>query len=172
MSRYPALEATRVGLLLFAVSCSGTIGDPGSPSSEGPSDGPIIPIEPVEPPPPVPACTDPGLKPAFMPTLRITSKQYGNVIRDLFEDRITPSNLFPSTTDREGFSTHPEANIVSLLAAEDIMRAAEEIRDLGADLYRSDSSVCELGEPDLRAVFHQYFRQARLSTAAHSRGTR
>ncbi|MEM7675803.1 MAG: DUF1592 domain-containing protein [Myxococcota bacterium] len=136
MSRYPSLGA---GFLLIAVSCSGTIGDPGLPSSGASgSDGPVIPDRPVDPPPPVPACTDPGVKPSFMPTLRLTRDQYTNVIQDLFEGQVAPSDVFPRGIDRKGYSTHPEANVVSLLAAEDILRAAEEV---GAQIAESIDQI-------------------------------
>ena len=126
----PVLAACSISLVL--AGCSGQIGEPASaPETVTPDrrDGPAVPPGPNDPPPPPVAqsCDEPGVKPGFMPTLRLTSTQYNHAIRDLFDGLVTAPTTFPPTSDREGYSTHPEANVVSLLAAEDIMRAAEDV---------------------------------------------
>ena len=122
-----------LSMLLAAVALTGCKGEIGNASdgarTTARDDGPVIPPGPNDPPPPpIPeSCTEPGLKPAFMPTLRITSEQYDHMIRDIFDGQIAPSTRFPPTSEREGYSAHPDANIVSLLAAEEVMQAAEDV---------------------------------------------
>ncbi|TPV94187.1 MAG: DUF1592 domain-containing protein [Myxococcales bacterium FL481] len=62
------------------------------------------------------------------PMRRMTDVQYANTIRDLFAGRIAPSDRFPVTErEPERYTNRPEANIVSLLGAERIMMAAEDV---------------------------------------------
>lgn len=130
-------------LISLGAGCIGRIADPPSPAAEpedevrvdddpgnvpGTPSGPgVVPEIETEPPPPPPsACSVDGIKAGFMPTLRITDDQYANVVRDLFNGLVAPATVFPPTSEIEGYTSNPDANIVSLLAAEEIMRAAEE----------------------------------------------
>jgi hypothetical protein len=61
---------------------------------------------------------------------RLTDVQYDNAIRDLFGGQITASEQFPAGelgASRTGFSTEPDANVVTLLGAEKVMDSAEEV---------------------------------------------
>jgi Protein of unknown function (DUF1592)/Protein of unknown function (DUF1588)/Protein of unknown function (DUF1587)/Protein of unknown function (DUF1595)/Protein of unknown function (DUF1585) len=60
------------------------------------------------------------------PMRRLTRVQYANTVRDLFDDAITASESFPSSQIFEDYTNNPNANIVSLASAEDILLAAEE----------------------------------------------
>lgn len=100
---------------MSAPACKGEIGEP--VDGDGTINRPI----------PPPSCDDPGLKPSDVPIRRITDLQYQNAIYDLFADAVAPSIQFPATTEWDGYSTSPEANTVSALGAENIMRAAEDV---------------------------------------------
>jgi hypothetical protein len=65
-----------------------------------------------------------------MPLRRLTDRQYRNAIRDLFRNQVAASARFPTTeagASRTGFSTEPDANLVTLLGAEQVQDAAEEV---------------------------------------------
>ncbi len=111
-----AIPFVLTGLLALA-GCMGKIGE--QPFVEGKAER--------ERPPAPPKCDDPGIKPSDVPLRRITDRQYGNTIDAVFEGRIAPSDQFPHTIDYAGYSTAPEANVVSQLGAEEIMRAAEDV---------------------------------------------
>lgn len=102
---------------LALAGCQGKIGE--QPYLEGKAQR--------ERPPTPPKCDDPGIKPSDVPLRRLTHTQYNNTIDAVFEGRVTPSADFPRTTDWAGYSTAPEANVVSQLGAEEIMRAAEDV---------------------------------------------
>ena len=68
-----------------------------------------------------------------MPTLRLTDSQFSNIIRDLFEGAIATPDSFPSSSDLDDYTSNPDANVVSLLVAEDILRSAEDIGAQFAD---------------------------------------
>ena len=63
----------------------------------------------------------------------MTSVQYRNTVRDLFDGRVDPSEAFPSTLGTLPYDTYPEANHVSQLGAESIMNAAEEVAAQAVD---------------------------------------
>ena len=111
-----------VGLLV--ASCTGNIGDSVSSGPGGSSNDDQPVLTPT-------ACGTAGLAPT--PTLRLTDEQYANAIRDLFDGLIEPSAVFPETVAIEAFKSDPDANVVSQLAAEDILIAAEEVGAAAAD---------------------------------------
>jgi hypothetical protein len=60
---------------------------------------------------------------------RLTAKQYGNSVRDIFDGKVTASPQFPTDDtgiSLSGFSTDPEMTTVSQRSAETIMLAAED----------------------------------------------
>ncbi len=109
--------ASLIAVALLALGCQGKIGE--LPYLEGKAER--------ERPPTPPKCDDPGIKPSDVPIRRITDVQYNNTIAAIFNGRIQPSTKFPRTTKWAGYSTAPEANVVTALGAEEIMRAAEEV---------------------------------------------
>lgn len=106
-----------VFVLCLATACKGRIGE--QPVTEGNAER----VRPTEPP----RCDDPGINPSDVPLRRITDEQYRRTIAAVFDGVVTPSVDFPETAEWAGYSTAPEANVVSLLGAEEIMRAAEEV---------------------------------------------
>ncbi len=75
-------------------------------------------------------------KPFFgpAPLRRMTALQYRNTIADLFGGAVQPGADFPPTTIGLGYTNDPANNVVSELAAEKIMLAAE---DAGAQLVET-----------------------------------
>ncbi len=71
----------------------------------------------------VPGCE--GVQAAPAPLRRLNDRQYRNTVIDLFDGAIDPSAHFPETAADQGYTNDPDANAVSLMAAEDILLAAE-----------------------------------------------
>jgi hypothetical protein len=64
-----------------------------------------------------------------VPLRRLTDRQYQNAVRDLFRGQVQPSTRFPASElggSRSHFSTEPDANVTTLLGAENILDSAEE----------------------------------------------
>ncbi|MDX2055945.1 MAG: DUF1592 domain-containing protein [Polyangiaceae bacterium] len=87
---------------------------------------------------------------AIAPLRRITAGQYAASVQDLFRGKIAPSVQFPSSTTTispSGFSTDPESNAVTQLAAEGILKAAEDTAvDVGTKL--TELLPCAATAPD------------------------
>jgi hypothetical protein len=120
--------------------CMGRIGDPAGaeapppmpggappgtlpPGAMGGMGGPTT-SPPTAPPAPAGDCR------VSVPLRRLTDRQYRNAVRDLFRGQVQPSARFPASelgASRSGFSTEPDANVVTLLGAENILESAEEV---------------------------------------------
>lgn len=64
------------------------------------------------------------------PMRRLTKNQYANTLQVVFEGKVTASSGFPNAelgSSRTGFSTEPDANVVTKLGAENVLDAAEEV---------------------------------------------
>lgn len=96
-------------------------GDDGSASADGDDDGSGSADDGDDTG--VPGCE--GTQAATAPLRRLNDRQYRNTIVDLFEGAIDPSPHFPETAADQGYTNDPDANTVSLMAAEDILLAAE-----------------------------------------------
>jgi Protein of unknown function (DUF1592)/Protein of unknown function (DUF1588)/Protein of unknown function (DUF1595)/Protein of unknown function (DUF1587)/Protein of unknown function (DUF1585) len=97
--------------------CVGTIGD-GRESASG------------ERGPGAPAAAATGPCRVAFPLRRLTQRQYNNAIADLFKGQVPASPQFPPGelgASRSGFSTEADANVVTLLGAEKVLNAAEEV---------------------------------------------
>lgn len=70
-----------------------------------------------------------GLRPGPAPLRRMSDVQYRNTIDDLFLGAVGPSDDFPPTSGAYTFSSDPGANLVTDLAAEQLLLAAEDIGD-------------------------------------------
>jgi hypothetical protein len=60
----------------------------------------------------------------------LTDYQYRNAIETIFEGRIQPEGPFPAValgSSATGFSTEPQANLLTKLGAEEILQSAEEV---------------------------------------------
>jgi hypothetical protein len=66
---------------------------------------------------------------ALVPMRRLTAKQYGNTLADVFEGKLAASTQFPTRTTEislSGFSTDPDNNTVTQVDADQISQAAED----------------------------------------------
>lgn len=82
------------------------------------------------------ACAAEGIHPGPAPARRLTSEQYNNTLRDLFDyEPFEP--LFPATFISSGYRSYGTHNNVSAVGAHDIMKAAEQFAEVLA------------GEPDI-----------------------
>jgi hypothetical protein len=109
-------------------ACVGTIGPgestPGDPGAE------------PDPGSPGGAAAASGACRVSFPLRRLTEVQYRNAIRDLFKGQVVASAQFPAGelgASRSGFSTEPDANLVTLLGAEKVLDAADEVALAVAD---------------------------------------
>lgn len=119
---------------------------------------------------------------AAAPMRRLTDVQYRNTIEDLFGGVVTPSDAFPETLHNIGYTNRPDANVVSLMNAEEILVAAEEaavqvVDNLGAILpcdQGSDSCaeqyIVELGTRAYRRPLAEEERQLLVDLYHRSRG--
>lgn len=78
---------------------------------------------------PIPQVGCDGLRPGPAPLRRISDVQYRNAIDDLFFGSVAPSEDFPPTSSAFHFSSEPDANFVTDLAAEQLLMAAEDVGD-------------------------------------------
>lgn len=94
---------------------------------------------------PIPEVGCDGLRPARAPLRRLSDWQYRNTIDDLFAGAVVASDDFPATSTAFRFSSEPDANLVTDLAAEQLLIAAE---DIGEQIIASASTVapCSGGE--------------------------
>ncbi len=97
--------------------------DPAGADTDEPADGGDGSDEPI----PEVGCD--GLRPGPAPLRRISETQYRNAIDDLFVGAIAPSDDFPPTSAAFAFSSEPDANLVTDLAAEQLLLAAEDVGD-------------------------------------------
>ncbi|MEM6989676.1 MAG: DUF1592 domain-containing protein [Myxococcota bacterium] len=70
-----------------------------------------------------------GLRPGLAPLRRMSDVQYRNTIDDLFYGAVAASDDFPPTSSAFAFSSEPDANLVTDLAAEQLLLAAEDVGD-------------------------------------------
>ena len=74
-------------------------------------------------------CSTPQPQGGIAPMRRLTAKQYGNSVRDIFDGKVAASPQFPTQDtgiSLSGFSTDAEMTTVSQRSAEAIMLAAED----------------------------------------------
>ena len=97
--------------------------DPAGADTDGPDGGGDGSDEPI----PEVGCD--GLRPGPAPLRRISETQYRNAIDDLFLGAVAPSDDFPPTSSAFAFSSEPDANLVTDLAAEQLLLAGEDVGD-------------------------------------------
>ncbi|MDX2054843.1 MAG: DUF1592 domain-containing protein [Polyangiaceae bacterium] len=159
--------AVACGVVIFVIGCTGQIPDRAGPTEVGVGATPPGSGSGGNPPGTVPsgsvgmpgaagatgggANMAPCAPGAVVPLRRITAKQYAGSVRDLFRDKIAPSAAFPASAvsiSLSGFSTDPESNTVTQLAAEDILKAAEDTAvEVATKL--TDLLPCAASTPDI-----------------------
>lgn len=103
-------------------------------------------------------CATAAINPGGAVLRRLTSRQYANTIRDLFDGRVAPSPAFPQTSVTSGFNTYASANIVSAPGAEAIFTAAEAVAaDAVEDLPALLACAQGQAEADCVAAFVERF---------------
>jgi hypothetical protein len=109
-------------LMLVVGGCVGNIGEALGTDNPDPGGGAGD--------PPAPSAVPGGPCRVAVPLRRLTDVQYRNAVRDLFGGQVMASAQFPAGepgSSRTGFSTEPDANVVTLLGAEKVLDAAEEV---------------------------------------------
>ncbi len=145
-----------------ATNVPNPMGSNGSPST---NTGSTVPPAQVPGGPASPSTCSGAPLPPKVPLRRITSAQYTNAVSDLFHGKITASPQFPVVNGGvsvSGFSTDPESNTVTQLAAEQILHAAEDTAvDVAAKL--PELLPCSVTAPDAACAdqfLNEYARRA------------
>ncbi len=121
------LKGGLLTLALFAGACGDSEGggETDGLATESGTDGEDAGSDGTDGAPPQASCEDDLAVTA--PMRRMTATQYRNTIEDLFSGVVNPSTLFPEADAGFQYSNNPEANIVTLLKAENILLAAEQV---------------------------------------------
>jgi hypothetical protein len=97
-----------------------------------------------------------GLRPGRAPLRRMSDVQYRNTIGDLFAGAVSASDDFPPTSAAFAFSSEPDANLVTDLAAEQILMAAEDVGDQVIAAV-AEVAPCDADELSCAAAFVDAF---------------
>lgn len=136
-----ATLAAILGLCGCYTGAEATAGTNGEDEGEGGSSS-----DPDDPDADIPEVGCGGLRPGRAPLRRMSDVQYRNTIDDLFDGRVLPSDDFPTSTAAFGFSSNPEPNAVTDLAAEQLLIAAEDVGDQLITVV-DEVAPCPSGDP-------------------------
>lgn len=126
--RSTSAGAPLLGLML--IGCYGGVSDEGAAvgtdgQTQGGTQSDVGDTDASDDPIPEVGCD--GLRPQRAPLRRLSDWHYRNTVDDLFEGLVVPSDDFPATSTAFRFSSDPAANVVTDLAAEQLLIAAEDI---------------------------------------------